>query len=281
MLCRLILNLGLSSLLLHGALGQRVSLAAASQISKTGVVNLVYIGDSITEGGDLLNPAGQAPPAVCTSLLRKQLPGAVMFMSNQGRSGHTTVDALPSSNSDFPEIEAAAKQLQAEHPGLLVFSIMLGTNDSAESGPNGAPVSPESYGSNLREIASHLLRDFPGSIIVLQRPTWYSPNTHNSSVYEAGGLARLQSYFPVIESVARSFSDAGEHVYQGDTSGFGHFAAHYKRELIPERGASGTFYLHPNVAGAKELGGLWASAILGPLKQALKTPTPSPKSSTM
>jgi len=35
--------------------------------------------------------------------------------------------------------------------------------------------------------------------------------------------------------------------------------------LTPESGVDGTFYLHPNAAGAVVLGGLWANAIIAPL----------------
>lgn len=171
--------------------GHNIASVAAAQIpdsnaSKT--VDVVYIGDSITLGSEIPDPSTQAPPATCTELLRKQLPGISVFMSNQGEDGHTTVDALPSSNLDFPIIERAATRLQTEHPGLLVFSIMLGTNDSAQSGTNGAPVSAQQYGDNLRAIVSRLLLEYPGSITIVNRPTWYSPNTHNGAVYDKPGL---------------------------------------------------------------------------------------------
>jgi lysophospholipase L1-like esterase len=230
--------------------------------SAKSTVDIVYIGDSITQGVLLQDPGVQSPPAICTRLLGESLPEANIFMSNQGRSGHTTVDVLPATDTDFPAIEQAATQLQSLHPGRLVFSIMLGTNDSAESGPNGAPVSAEQYRDNLRAIISGLLRNFPASVVILHEPTWYSPNTHNRSDYGAAGLARLQTYFPMIDSLVRSFSSASDRVYQGDTSAFGFFAAHYRFDLVPEKGAGGTFYLHPNQQGADALAEFWFKAIL-------------------
>ncbi len=242
---------------------------AAAQVSDSNsnkTVDVVYIGDSITLGSEIPAPSTQAPPAVCTDLLREHLPGISVFMSNQGEDGHTTVDALPSSNLDFPIIERAATRLQKEHPGLLIFSIMLGTNDSAESGTNGAPVSAKQYGENLRTIISRLLLEYPGSIAIVNRPTWYSPNTHNDAVYDKPGLARLQTYFPVIESTVHSFSSTPGRVYEGDTAAFDFFATHSQTDLTPEQGREGTFYLHPNVQGAQALGRFWSFAIVHALE---------------
>lgn len=257
---RLCLAVAASLFFAPAPFGQRIDSVSAA-ISESNTVDIVYIGDSITYGALLPDPDSQSAPVVCINLLRNRLPQRNFFMSNQGRSGHTTVDVLPSSNLDFPAIEQAATQLRTEHPGLLVFSIMLGTNDSAESGPRGAPVSAAQYGDNLREIISRLLLDFPGSIMVVQRPSWYSPNTHNNAVYEERGLARLQTYFPVIDSTVRSFSKAPDRVFEGDTSAFEFFEDHYRTDLTPEEGRKGIFYLHPNVQGAQALAGFWSSAI--------------------
>jgi lysophospholipase L1-like esterase len=152
-----------------------------------GTVNMVFIGDSITEG-DYLR---EAPPASTIDWLRPRVPDVTLFFSNQGKSGHTTVDASPATGTDFPEIEKAATQLQAAHEGRLVFSVMLGTNDSAEDGPLGSPVSPDEYRRNLAAIMDRLLHDYPRCIIILHRPLWYSSNTYNDSRYLAAGQERL------------------------------------------------------------------------------------------
>lgn len=245
--------------------------------AESDTVDIVYIGDSITYGGLLHSPDTQAPPVVCTELLRNRLPKTSFFMSNQGRNGHTTVDVLPSSNLDFPKIEEAATHLQVEHPGRLVFSIMLGTNDSAESGPNGSPVSAEKYGENLRTITSRLLLEYPESVVIINRPSWYSPNTHNGAIYDKPGLDRLQTYFSVITSVVRSFSGAPDRVYEGDTTAFDYFASHYQTDLSPEEGHEGTFYLHPDVQGAQALGELWSTAIADVLERHNRTTSDHPK----
>jgi lysophospholipase L1-like esterase len=225
------------------------------------VVDVVYIGDSITEGAGLPDPASQAPPVICTDLLRTDFRGVEFFSSNQGRSGRSTADVLPTSSQEFEDVEKATKELKAEHPGQIVFSIMLGTNDSAESGPTGSPISPDKYGENLRRIISQLLIDFPNSIVVLHRPTWYSPNTNNGAVYEKKGLARLKAYFPMIDAISMTLSSNGERVFRGDTFAFKFFALNYRSDFQAELGQKGLFYLHPNVTGAKELARFWAAAI--------------------
>ena len=222
------------------------------------VWNLVFIGDSITEGDYLGDPERNAPPALCTAELRRRMPGAEIYGSNAGRSGDTTLDFLPGTGKDFGLAEANARALQKAHAGRLLFSIMLGTNDSAETGTNGAPVSAETFEKNLRTIVGRLRSEFPGSVVVLEQPTWYSPNTANRSEYGASGLRRLQSYFPLLPKVAARYR---KDVFVGDTRAFDVFRERSKELLRPENGQHGVFYLHPNQGGAKVLAGTWADAI--------------------
>lgn len=221
-------------------------------------LDIVYIGDSITEG----SKPEEAPPATSSEyLLRQSGIGSVEFR-NQGRSGFTTVDFLPSDSGAFSEVIAATRLLHKDSHRILVFSVSLGTNDSAEKGPNGSPVNPETYQKNLESIADKLLAYFPDCKIFLQQPIWYSPNTYNSSKYMAEGLARLQSYFPGLQSLVKKYSQSGPgHVFIGDIKGFAYFRDNYLTDLFPEKGQAGTFYLHPNKKGAVVLGNLWGEAI--------------------
>jgi lysophospholipase L1-like esterase len=222
------------------------------------VLNVVYIGDSITQGATLKDPSVESPPVRCTADLSAQLPDTSIYMANDGHGGHTTVDFLPATNTDFPKAEADAHRLQQEHAGTLVFSIMLGTNDSAESGPKGSPVSPSQYLENMQAIVGKLKTDFPDSLVILHHPTWYSPNTANTSEYGDKGLARLQTYFSEIDAAVASFP---ADVYVGDVSGFDRFLSLHEADLTPQPGRHGTFYLHPNKDGAILLGKLWARSI--------------------
>lgn len=110
-------------------------------------LNIVYMGDSITQGVQLANPGTQAPPATATVWLRKQKGIGKVEFSNQGVSGFTTVDFLPSVNTVFPRADKAASALNSKN-ATLIFFIMLGTNDSAITGPNGSPVTSKKYHDN-------------------------------------------------------------------------------------------------------------------------------------
>jgi lysophospholipase L1-like esterase len=225
-------------------------------------LDIVYIGNSITQGAQLAKPEEEAPPAASSDYLRRQSGiGDVKFI-NQGRSGYTTVDYLPSGKGALSEVITAAHQLHKDPYRQLLFTISLGTNDSAENGPNGSPVDPADYQKNLKSITDKLLTEFTQCKIVLLQPIWYSPNTYNSAKYMSEGLARLQSYFPELQSLVLKYSltNPGQ-VFLGDLKGFAYFRNNYLTDLIPESGNAGTFYLHPNKKGANVLGKLWGEAI--------------------
>jgi lysophospholipase L1-like esterase len=231
-------------------------------ILKNKDIDIVYIGNSITEGGQHDNPQVEAPPATASAYLRNQPGVGSVEFSNQGRSGFTTVDYLPSSAGALEEVITASHQLHKDSKRLLIFSISLGTNDSAEKGPNGSPVSPVKYQKNLKSIADKLIAEFPECKIFLQQPIWYSPNTYNSSRYMAEGLARLQTYFPGLKSLVNNYSQTNPgQVFTGDLKGFDYFRNNYQTDLIPESGNAGTFYLHPNKKGSAVLGRFWGEAI--------------------
>lgn len=224
-------------------------------------LDIVFIGNSITYGANLENPKQDAPPVIASEILRgKDEINSVQF-SNQGRSGFTTVNYLPDSPT-YGEVIQATKLLHTNLEHTLIFSIKLGTNDSAISGPKGAPVSKEEYRKNMKAIIDELLRQFPSAKVVLQQPIWYSTNTYNRSKYLAEGLARLQSYFSELKPLVKSYSITNRnHVFMGDQKGFDYFRKNYLTDLVAEKGQQGTFYLHPNPKGAAKLGSFWAEVI--------------------
>lgn len=225
-------------------------------------LNIVFIGNSITHGVLLNDPATQSPPAVAAAYLEKQSGIGRVSISNQGISGYTSVDFLPSTATAFNKVAAAARGYLADETAVLIFSITLGTNDSAVQGPNGSPVSSENYRKNLAAIANKLLADYPKCKIIFHYPTWYSPNTYNSGIYLQEGLYRLQTYFPEIEALVKSYNKTNPgQVYVGDKQGFSYFKKHFQTDLLPEEGWQGVFYLHPNRQGAAALGELWGKAI--------------------
>jgi lysophospholipase L1-like esterase len=221
-------------------------------------VNIVFIGDSITQGEEGVTPS----PDFAIAFLKQQLGIDNVKFSNQGVSGCTTVDFLPSTATHFREVVKAADNFYANKQATLIFSIMLGTNDSAIDGPLGSPVSSSLYGKNIKIIVDELLKNYPNSKIVIHYPIWYSPNTYNTSKYLQEGLTRLQSYFPVIDAFVKNYSKTNPgHVFTGDKDAFSYFKEHHLTQMLKENGQQGIFYLHPNEKGSKELGRFWSKAI--------------------
>ena len=227
--------------------------------------HIIFTGNSITQGVILNNPQHSSPPAQTMAWLAEQsdLP---FRHTNCGVSGRTTVNFLPAKAAEFNTVVEAADAARAKGARLL-FSVMLGTNDSAVRGPLGAPVHPEQYQTNMKAIADALLHRYPGAMILLHRPIWYSPNTHNNSTYMLEGLERMNSYFPVMKKLEAEYAvtHPGQ-LFMGDTLAYDHFRE--KSGLyFAEEGKAGIFSLHPNEEGAKELGAFWGKAILEAVSQ--------------
>ncbi len=243
-----------------------ITFLGSFMIRKKGLL-IVFIGDSITAGAGLgVHDAG-SPPSMTAEELRKFKGIGEIGFSNQGVSGFTTVDFLPSAGGSFADVVKAAADLKRKQQGTLLFSIMLGTNDSAIQGPNGSPVSPADYRKNLQTIIDSLLQLYPDAKFVIHRPLWYSPSTYNGSKYLQEGLDRLQSYFPEIDKLVGDYARSlPGHVFAGDREAFGYFKEHYLTDLQTEHGHQGDFYLHPNEKGAATLGRFWANALFKIIK---------------
>ena len=227
-----------------------------------GNLDIVYIGNSITQGVQLAVPAEEAPPACATKYIRTLKGVMSVNFLNRGRSGYTTVNFLPTAEGELSKVIAAVKSFHTDNTRLLVFSISLGTNDSAEEGPKGSPLWPEEYHTNIKAITDKLMNVFQGCKVVYQQPIWYSTNTYNHSRYLKAGLDRLQSYFPELRSLVSEYTQTNPgQVYMGDTKAFDYFRDNYLTDLIPESGNAGTFYLHPNKKGAEALGKFWGDGI--------------------
>lgn len=221
---------------------------------------IIYIGNSITYGAIHEQRDVTAPPVYTSQMLGKKFKANVIWR-NCGWSGATTYDFLPSHKRYFPRVEKAIKEIQAQTSAPIVFSIMLGTNDSASTGPTGCPVSNENYKKNLITIMEALKEIAPGAKFVFQRPIWYSPNTYNGAQYLQKGLNRLIGYTPVLEELADERGDA----MMGDDDAFEYFHKNYAKYCFAEGGNAGTFYLHPNAKGAKKLAKFWAEGIIDAL----------------
>jgi len=231
-----------------------------AQDKKETKLALVFIGNSITQGSG--GPNGSPPPTHAVNYLKKEKGIQDIAFVNVGRSGSTTVDWLPGIGKYFPLATKAADSLFLKKDHQLIFSLKLGTNDSAIEGPNGAPVSREDYKLNLQTIVNELLGKYPGSKVIIHHPIWYSANTYNRSKYLAEGLERLQSYIPEIDALIRGYKTTQpDRVMKGDTKSFKYFKKHHLKMFKPENGQAGTFYLHPNEEGVVILGRNWGKAI--------------------
>ena len=121
-------------------------------------LNIVFIGNSITQGVILDDPRHEAPPVKAAAYLRLQPGVGTVRYSNQGVSGSTTFDFLPDKGKLFPNVTQVADQFKDETWATLLFSVMLGTNDSACSGTNGAPVLQDCFASARLVQSEHLQR---------------------------------------------------------------------------------------------------------------------------
>ncbi|MFD2143964.1 SGNH/GDSL hydrolase family protein [Mucilaginibacter antarcticus] len=131
-------------------------------------LNIVFIGNSITYGAGLPDRTTQAPPVICASYLKMQKKIGGVDFSNQGHSGYTTLDWLPGTRA-LSAAEDAARAFVNQR-AQMIFAIKIGTNDSAIKGTHGAPVAVADYRANLKSIIDQLLKDFPGSVVILQHP---------------------------------------------------------------------------------------------------------------
>ncbi len=223
-------------------------------------VNVIFIGNSITYGGTLKNPATDAPPAVVKELLYRHMTMGHVETINMGVCGTTSVDWAPDTHTYFDTLTMKADEF-ARDETPLIFCISLGTNDSATRGTNGAPVSNDTYAKNLTAIIDALINRYPMANIIVNHPIWYSLNTYNTAEYLADGQKRLKDYRQVINNVVTTFRKNDKNrVFIGDTEGWDIFRDN-ETLFTPERGKAGIFYLHPNKDGARVLASLWEKTI--------------------
>ena len=218
-------------------------------------INLLFIGNSITAGATLSNASTQAPPILCRSLIQ-EATGVNTNVYNGGHSGITTWGYLPG-RDDFTRIISNAKALKKANGGLIYISIMLGTNDSACTTTEGAPVSPDAYGNNIRTIINKLIAEVPDCKILLNYPIWYSPSTYNGAMYLQEGLDRLHSYYPILDGIVEEY----DQVFAGNRGVWEYFENNFAL-FTRESGNAGYFYLHPNLTGANRLAEIWAKSLL-------------------
>ena len=78
-----------------------MNISSANAQSKKQAYNIVYIGNSITQGVLHEDRTKTAPPVFSAEMIEKALASEVNFR-NVGRAGATTFDWLPESKRYFP-----------------------------------------------------------------------------------------------------------------------------------------------------------------------------------
>ena len=237
--------------------------------------NIVFIGNSITYGALHEHRDVTAPPAQCAKWLSEQEDIDSVYFRNCGRSGRTTYHFLPNAADVIPagdktyfgDVVAKTRDLVKQHPGLpLIFSIMLGTNDSVERKHN-SHTTPDNYVNNLVTIIDSLLTLWPDAHVVLNKPIWYTPDY----VTKGGSVASKQSQ-NLIGVYADRLVDVVSrckvgHVHLGDKNAYGYFKKNWKTDINEEKDARGkSYWLHPNEQGAVKLAEYWGKAILPVIK---------------
>jgi len=211
-------------------------------------LNIVFIGDSITHGYLLSAPAEEAPPVKAATVLRGMSGISDIHFANCGRNGFRTDQFLPeSTDSAWPQVKQAGDSY-TNAPGLLLFSIMLGANDSVVA-------TPAQYGSNLTALVNVLVSDYPASHVVLHHPLWYTkvPSSHPDVLYQ---------YIPVIDALVGTLGQSHlGRIHLGDVKGWDFFEANHEKICFKETRDGLPYYIHPNEAGAAILGQYWAEAI--------------------
>ena len=246
-------------------------LLGASLCAAQRSANVVFVGNSITYGALHEHRELTAPPVRCAQWLSAQEGIDTIYFANCGKSGRTTYHFLPRAedvvpagdNTQFADVVGKTRTLVREHPSLpLLFSIMLGTNDTVERKRN-SHTTPEAYANNLCAIIDTLLRLWPDAHVVLHKPIWYSPDyvTKNGSVASKKSLRLLDEYertFPVVAARCKH-----GHVHMGDSEAYGYFAKHWQTDINEEKDARGrSYWLHPNEQGAQKLAEYWGKALL-------------------
>jgi lysophospholipase L1-like esterase len=244
--------------------------------------NLVFIGNSITYGALHQQRELTAPPAQCARWLSAQSGIDTVYFANCGRSGKTTYHFLPrqadvvpaGDKTYFADVVAQTSCLVDAHPSLpLVFSIMLGTNDTVER-PKNRHTTPDDYARNLTMLIDSLLKLWPDAHVVLHKPIWYTPDyvTKGGSVASKSSLRLLDAYYRMFPQVVGNCRPG--HVHIGDADAYTYFEQHWQTDINEEKDSRGrSYWLHPNEQGAKRLAEFWGKALL-PVVESLPAADP-------
>lgn len=187
------------------------------------VTKIGFIGDSITVGTQGTYNAVQN---------EMDALGDGYAAVNRGMGGATTEDWLPGTTY-FSSTQTVFKSEK-----VAIVSIMLGVNDA-----NKLKLAPEQYAANMRTITAELLKDPNIRFVIINYPTYVQREGSRQKQITRD----LEGYSRVLDTVVN-----GGTVIKGDSEAYGYFKTH------PTELPGG---IHPNDAGYKALGELWANAL--------------------
>lgn len=230
--------------------------------------NIVFIGNSITYGATHKQPAKTNPTRSCVSYLKEQ--GITAHSRNAGKSGKTSRDYLPGKKkSYYGLVKKSADELTEAHPeAQLVFSIMLGTNDAAIRTKKTC-WTDEIHRKALCQIVDSLIDRYPKALFVFHQDPYFTPNIEKESgtKMDEDCLKQLQSYWKVDQDIVKQYNKKHNgQFFAGSDEIYAFFEKNHQEMMTPEEGLQGTFFLHPNAAGAVELGKLWGKSLAKILK---------------
>jgi lysophospholipase L1-like esterase len=172
---------------------------AASDMLRVG-----FIGDSITAGTGATHP----PDVYFGRRWGTGSDGEPIRCVNQGGSGTTTADWLPSGSRYLTAVSAFSAA------GVTTVCIMLGTNDCKTA----TRISAEAYKDNLQEICDALV--LLGYTVILNTPPFIV-----SGALGAWDSAAALTYLPAYKVARQEIADADPtHVFIGDELAYDYFA---------------------------------------------------------
>lgn len=223
-------------------------------------LNIVFIGDSITSGYLMKDPVRDAPPVYAAAWLKGQSGITNVLFRNCGKPGYRTDQFLPDRlNSAWSEVKQAGESFR-NVPGTLVFSVMLGANDSAGYNDTGIHP-PERFKADLNALVKALCVSFPKAIIVIHHPTGYTkaPGTYPET---------LALYKSEIDSLVEEMAVTHPgRVFLGDVEAWAFFDGNRETHWFREMRENVPYHVHPNERGAAVIGQLWGEAIARALAQ--------------
>lgn len=214
-----------------------------------------FIGDSITAGFDTTPGTGTIGNATggplggtvgnVQTFLKAFCQAGTVTISNSGVGGTATSDwTSTAGGSNWSNAVTAFTGAGLNSTNGFIMST-FGANDASTN----YNITTAQYLSNYQTIIANAKSAFPGVPIIINCPPWYNGPAHGAPL-SATTMLLMQTYTAAIAELVDNVI-----VFQGDVQGITIFNASNDAQLLFD-------HLHPNDAGAIQLGFAWTLAIL-------------------